>query len=225
MFLTSDNKLLWKRIVIGTVVMALLLVLGLRGADELIYVWAMQFQTFGLWHIIERVFDAKIWLIATTAVLLLFFVKRIVKSIVWARKENSKFNLKQFCVEFWHKVKTSNAFLIFSSVVCASALVGVLKVLIARLRPIFFVLAEQPEFNRFSDSWHSMPSGHTTVTFAGLVMMGMLAPKYKPLTWTLAIIVGFSRIAIGAHWPTDVIVGAFIGMMVADLVKWALLKK
>ena len=74
-------------------------------------------------------------------------------------------------------------------------------------------------------AFNSMPSGHTTICFAGLVMVGMLAPKYKALTWTLAIVIGLSRVAIGAHWPSDVILGAFIGMAIADIVKGTLLKK
>ena len=51
-------------------------------------------------------------------------------------------------------------------------------------------------------------------------MAGMLVPKFKPLTWSISIIVGISRIAYGAHWPTDVILGAFIGMVAADIIKW-----
>ena len=118
-----------------------------------------------------------------------------------------------------------HAFLILSSVFWASLTVWVLKVLIARLRPVFVMSGIIPDFDRFTWAWHSMPSGHTTVTFAGLVMIGMLAPKYKPVTWTLAIIIGVSRVAIGAHWPSDVIFGAFIGMVMADIVKWFLLRK
>ena len=127
--------------------------------------------------------------------------------------------------ETYVKTKTSNAFLIFSSVFCASVLVWVLKVIFARLRPVFVMSGQIPEFDRFAWAWHSMPSGHTTVTFAGLVMIGMLAPRYKPFTWTLAVIVGLSRICIGAHWFSDVILGAFIGMVVADIVKWLFMKK
>ncbi|MBQ7127534.1 MAG: phosphatase PAP2 family protein, partial [Alphaproteobacteria bacterium] len=33
------------------------------------------------------------------------------------------------------------------------------------------------------------------------------------------------RIFIGAHWFSDVILGAFIGMVIADVVKWLLMKK
>ena len=74
-------------------------------------------------------------------------------------------------------------------------------------------------------AFNSMPSGHTAVSFAGLVMIGMLAPRYKVLTWSMAIIVAVSRVAIGAHWPSDVVLGAFIGMVVADIVKGMLLRK
>ena len=103
----------------------------------------------------------------------------------------------------------------------ASLVVGVSKVLIGRARPIFFEALDITGFFPPSFDWafNSMPSGHTAVSFAGLVMIGMLAPRYKFFTWTLAIIIGLSRIAIGAHWPSDVILGAFIGMVVADIIK------
>ena len=121
------------------------------------------------------------------------------------------------------KIKNSYVFYVLLSVVFACGLTKVLKIIIGRARPMF---ADPMLFNMFSNSkdFNSMPSGHTAVGFAMLVMLGMLFPRIKWATWTLAIIIGISRIYIGAHWASDVILGAFIGMVCADIVK-SVLKK
>lgn len=59
------------------------------------------------------------------------------------------------------------------------------------------------------------PSGHTTSIFllAGLMTLGIPLRAFPGMfLWIgLAALVGFSRIAVGVHWPVDVLAGAAIG--------------
>lgn len=227
MFLTNDNKLKTKWLVWGTVITAFLIVLGIVWFDKPLFMFMRHFDC-SAWHLFDYVFDVKMWLVLTGVLLLVVFVKKSVNSGIKYKNTKSWFSFVVLLRDFMTKVRTNYAFLIFSSVLSAGIVAKILKILIGRFRPIFFEALDITGFRPLSLEWafNSMPSGHAAATFAGLVMVGMLAPKFKPLTWTLAIVVGASRIACGAHWPTDVIFGAFIGMVAADLIKyWAFKRK
>ncbi|WP_168224684.1 phosphatase PAP2 family protein [Rhodoferax aquaticus] len=63
----------------------------------------------------------------------------------------------------------------------------------------------------------SMPSGHTLTAFAVAAGLYFSVPRatrarYAWL-WLLAMGAGLSRIAVGAHWPGDVAVGAALGIL------------
>jgi len=61
----------------------------------------------------------------------------------------------------------------------------------------------------------SMPSSHSAVAFAALGVLGYLSTH---LVLILAVILALSRVVEGVHtWP-DVILGAVIGLIVANLV-------
>ena len=223
MFLTNDNKLKWGRIFAGAAITFVLVGLGILWLDKPLFVFLRNFNC-GLWRLIDLVFDGTVWLFAAAAALVIFYFK---KNLGIKSEEKKDFVFWGYVCDFCRKVRNSHAFYIFCSVLSAGILVKVFKVLIGRARPVFFEALGMTGFYPLSFDWafNSMPSGHTTMTFAGLVMMGLLAPRYKVVTWTLAIIVGFSRIAVGAHWPSDVILGAFLGMLTADVVKSILSRK
>jgi undecaprenyl-diphosphatase len=65
---------------------------------------------------------------------------------------------------------------------------------------------------------HSFPSGHTTAAFSTLVPFLFVAPGIAYLAIPLPILVGFTRIYLGVHYPSDCIAGFLIGTSVALMV-------
>ena len=67
----------------------------------------------------------------------------------------------------------------------------------------------------------SMPSGHTLTAFAvaGSIYFALDAEQRArgAWLWLLAALVGLSRVALGAHWPGDVVVGACLGVWAAAI--------
>ena len=57
-------------------------------------------------------------------------------------------------------------------------------------------------------SGFSLPSGHAATTFALAAAIG------APWFWALAVVVALSRVVIGVHYPTDVVAGAAVGILV-----------
>lgn len=61
----------------------------------------------------------------------------------------------------------------------------------------------------------SFPSGHTAAAFLIATLLGHAAPALFPLAGAWALAVGFSRIYLGVHFPTDILAGMVIGILSA----------
>lgn len=226
MFLRENNTIKYKFLLYATVITILICFAGILWFDKPLFLFLRGFNMPAL-QIIEDISATKVWLWVSAIMAAAVCVKNTLKSNSWNNKKTNRFNLKEKIQGFFVKSKTNYWFMIFCSVFSVSILADILKYAIGRGRPVFFEALGQTVFLPFSHEWvfNSMPSGHASASFAGFVMIGLLFPKFKWVTWTLAIIIGLSRIAIGDHFPSDVILGAFIGMAVADFIKHIFFRK
>lgn len=92
---------------------------------------------------------------------------------------------------------------------------AVLKPLVARDRPISIRAFEPPRELPPMPRSLSFPSGHTTAAFASAITVSRMWPAARALWWTLAVLMGYSRIYVGHHYPLDVAGGAILGVLIA----------
>ncbi len=64
----------------------------------------------------------------------------------------------------------------------------------------------------------SMPSNHTAAAAALSVWLMTVYPRLRPLAWTMIGVVAFARVILGAHYASDVVVGAGVGLLVGSWV-------
>ena len=114
-----------------------------------------------------------------------------------------------------------NSFKLAESLVITAAITEVMKVTINRDRP--FVKYPLDVFpNQIDETGKSMPSGHTAFAFTTATSIYLAYPKWyvalPAFTWATAV--GYSRMYLGQHYPSDVLVGAIVGGGSACLTNW-----
>ncbi len=91
------------------------------------------------------------------------------------------------------------------------------------------LLVERPRINaaeltaparHVAEGW-SYPSTHTAIAFALAVAVGLelqASKRVRMLLFGLALLVGVARMFVGVHLPVDILGGALVGLVAAQLV-------
>ena len=104
-----------------------------------------------------------------------------------------------------------------------SAVIYGLKFLIQRQRPFLFLkMASKLSKGPGEILDPSFPSAHAGFSFMMAALLGVWFPRYRVIFYIIAGLIGWTRIYLGVHYPTDVIVGALLGYGITKVfLQWA----
>jgi undecaprenyl-diphosphatase len=94
-----------------------------------------------------------------------------------------------------------------------------LKALIFRERPF----VTHPSIEKLSEAGSSsFPSGHTLEAFALATALSLMFSRKKIVipVFIWAMLVAYSRMALGVHYPSDVLAGIIIGTFIGWMIPW-----
>jgi membrane-associated phospholipid phosphatase len=180
---------------IALIVMAVIALLAAFCLDQSTAAWLNAHsspQLKRVMQIVSRVGDWPVHAIAGTIGIAIAFVT---KSKVWVR--------------------------IFLAMLIALALAGVttraIKIATGRVRPS---VKTEAQWNgpQFSSKYHAFPSGHTASSTAFFVALFLARKKISAPLLLIPILIALSRMIVGAHYLSDVIFAAILGVICALLV-------
>lgn len=115
------------------------------------------------------------------------------------------------------KTRILGLFLLWGLVI-DGLIVYTLKLCIGRVAPYGLLANVRLLVDRGPEAM-SMPSGHSSRVFMASTVIGSKVKwKLRGALYTMACLVAISRVYVGVHWPSDVLLGAIVGIIVGKIV-------
>ena len=132
--------------------------------------------------------------------------KKLIKSKFSTTVESLNETLTYYNLVFYHIIVS----ILFSGLIC-----HILKYIIGAARPKYFFLEgfeRLDNFNLFHKA-NALPSGHTQAAFTIVMLLIIYINKYKLIFLFIAFLIGLSRIFLSMHFLSDIILGAYVGLV------------
>jgi lipid A 4'-phosphatase len=90
----------------------------------------------------------------------------------------------------------------------------ILKYLFGRMRPTLLFSGDHYGFTLFKGAaaYSGFPSGHAETIFTVATALTLVWPRHVVAYYMVACLIAASRVMVGAHYPSDVVAGGFLGV-------------
>ncbi len=124
-------------------------------------------------------------------------------------------------------LQANRALFVFASVAVSGLATLLIKTIFGRFRPILYFTEGLYGFNFFhpSEDMNSVPSGHAATALSLAFALSRLFPKYRVPFYAIGLTIAASRTITTAHFLSDTVAGAWIGIVTVFLLHRALVKK
>lgn len=118
-------------------------------------------------------------------------------------------------IPLWMKGKREAAFDVILLLVVVTVVTEVVKIVVDRQRPSYDLADVQAIV---SASGPSFPSAHASRAFAAAFLIATCTRRRWGVTaFFVASLIGLSRVYLGVHWPSDILFGAILGVVIAAI--------
>jgi len=126
-----------------------------------------------------------------------------------------------------NEIQANSAAFLFAAIALSGLANDLIKVLVGRSRPGLLFSQGIYGFKPFTDQYYyaSFPSGHANAIAALCYGLNAVTGRFKYLRLSIVLAVMASRVILGAHFPGDVLFGAYLGVVVTELIAVGFEKK